>query len=104
MFKSRPDTIRKPPSEKRSAITRQTPLKAIRLHCLDCSQSAKTVLWCTCTDCNLWMFRFGRRPENMPKELVTPSLFVDSYVNEDDLPNGVENAVKYLREAKESTL
>lgn len=79
------------------ASSRQTPLEAVRKHCLDCSGfSAKSALWCTATDCNLWIFRFGRRPESMPKELVTPALFIDPHVNEDDLPNGVEAAAVFL--------
>ncbi len=32
----------------------------------------------------------------MAPELVTPALFVDPYVNEDDLPAGIENAVVYV--------
>jgi len=47
-------------------------------------------------DCNLWIFRFGRRPESLAKELVTPALFIDPDVNEDDLPNGIEAAAAYL--------
>ena len=84
-------------AKKTGAIPRQTPLEAVRKHCLDCSGfSAKSVLWCTCTDCNLWIFRFGRRPESMAPELVTPALFVDPSVIEDDLPNGLEAAAAFL--------
>lgn len=84
-------------AKKTGAIPRQTPLEAVRRHCLDCSGfSAKSVLWCTCTDCNLWIFRFGRRPESMPKELVTAALFIGPYAIEDDLPNGIEAAAAYL--------
>lgn len=40
-----------------------TPLKAIRLKCLDCCVgSAHEVELCPCQDCPLWMFRFGKNP------------------------------------------
>ena len=42
---------------------RITPIKAIRLHCLDCSNgSAYEVAHCPCTDCNLYQFRDGHIP------------------------------------------
>jgi hypothetical protein len=85
--------------KERAASPRQTPLEAVRKHCLGCSGfSAKTVLWCTCTDCDLWIFRFGRRPESMASELVTSALFIGQHVNEDNLPNGLEAAAAYLAE------
>jgi len=81
------------------ASPRQTPLEAIRGHCLNCSGfSFKTVLWCSCPDCNLWIFRFGRRPESMAPELVTAATFIGPDVNEDALPNGVEAAAVFLAE------
>lgn len=40
-----------------------TPLKAIRLKCLDCCiGSSNEVELCPCRDCPLWMFRFGKNP------------------------------------------
>ena len=40
-----------------------TPLKAIRLRCLDCcGYQVKEVRMCPCKDCALWPFRFGRNP------------------------------------------
>lgn len=40
-----------------------TPLKAIRLKCLDCCcGSAKEVKLCVCPDCSLFPFRFGKNP------------------------------------------
>ena len=41
------------------------PMKAIRAKCLDCccGQEAE-VRYCTCTDCPLWLFRFGFNPKN----------------------------------------
>ncbi len=86
-------------AHRKPASPRQTPLEAVRKHCLDCSGfSFKSVLWCPCTDCNLWIFRFGKRPESMPPELVTPATFIGPDVNEDDLPNGIEAAAAYLAE------
>jgi hypothetical protein len=41
-----------------------TPLKAIRLHCLDCSGgSTKEVRLCVISDCPLYPYRFGRNPK-----------------------------------------
>lgn len=41
-----------------------TPMKRIRLKCLDCSAgSAKEVRLCHATDCVLWPVRFGKRPK-----------------------------------------
>ncbi len=40
-----------------------TPLKAIRKKCLDCSYfQPKEVRKCTVIDCPLYPYRFGRRP------------------------------------------
>jgi len=40
-----------------------TPLKAIRKKCLDCSYyQPKEVRECTCIDCPIYPYRFGRRP------------------------------------------
>ena len=45
-----------------------TPLKAIRKKCLDCSYyQPKEVRECTCIDCPIYPYRFGRRPT---KEIV----------------------------------
>lgn len=40
-----------------------TPLKSIRLKCLDCCcNSPSEVALCPCEDCPLWEFRFGKNP------------------------------------------
>ena len=40
-----------------------TPIKAIRLKCLDCvCGSPQEVELCPCEDCPLWAFRFGKNP------------------------------------------
>jgi hypothetical protein len=40
-----------------------SPLKAIRNHCLDCSDnSAHEVKLCLVEQCNLYPFRFGKNP------------------------------------------
>lgn len=41
---------------------RETPLKAIRLHCLWCSRTSHEVGLCVSRQCPLWLYRFGRRP------------------------------------------
>ena len=48
------------------------PLKAIRRKCLDCCGSSKSVRFCTLdgihsTKCDLWPFRFGKRPSTIRK-------------------------------------
>ena len=64
-----------------------SPLKAIRLHCLDCvGGSAKLVRYCPCdgvhsTRCQLWPYRFGKRPETTKKRkgewFIEPGLMPD---------------------------
>lgn len=40
-----------------------TPLKAIRAKCLDCCcGNSAEVNRCPCTDCSLYVFRFGKNP------------------------------------------
>lgn len=40
-----------------------TPLKAIRLKCLECSAGQpKEVRLCPCIDCPLFLYRFGKNP------------------------------------------
>ena len=42
---------------------RISPIKAIRAKCLDCCcGQTNEVLLCTCTDCPLYVFRFGKNP------------------------------------------
>ena len=77
-----------------------TPIKTIRINCLECGGgSTKSVLWCTCPTCPFWTRRFGCRPESVAKELVDKKLHQSIiYTDEDDLPNGMDQAVKYLKE------
>ena len=44
-----------------------TPMKAIRLKCLDCSDTSSEVKHCPVTDCPLRPYRFGRRPTTVKK-------------------------------------
>ena len=37
-------------------------IKVIRLHCLECAGTPNEVKLCTCTDCNLYPYRFGKNP------------------------------------------
>lgn len=41
-----------------------TPIRAIRLKCLDCCGTANEIKLCTCKTCTLWPYRFGKRPKN----------------------------------------
>jgi len=40
----------------------KSPLKAIRLNCLECVGSANEVKLCTSKRCSLYEFRFGKNP------------------------------------------
>ena len=40
-----------------------TPLKAIRMKCLDCSGESRAEVWkCTIPDCPLYLYRLGKNP------------------------------------------
>lgn len=53
----------------------KSPLKAIRLKCLDCSyNSSNEVRLCPVTDCILYPFRFGKNPFRKRKEYSTEEL------------------------------
>ena len=44
--------------------TRLTPMRAIRMKCLDCCcDQVKEVRLCPCTDCSLYPYRLGHRPK-----------------------------------------
>lgn len=50
-------------------MMRTTPIKAIRLKCLDCCcGNANEVEMCPCTDCSLYQYRFGTNPAIKKKE------------------------------------
>jgi hypothetical protein len=52
-------------------LSHPTPLKAARLHCLECcGGSANEVRLCPAASCALWPFRFGRRPNAEEKGVV----------------------------------
>lgn len=45
--------------------TKLTPLKAIKLKCLDCSNyQLKEIRKCNIVECSLYKFRFGRKTKN----------------------------------------
>lgn len=44
-----------------------SPLKCIRLKCLDCSITSKEVRLCPVTDCSLYTYRFGHNPSRKNK-------------------------------------
>lgn len=53
-----------------NGIQAKTAIKAIRAKCLDCSGgSSKEVRLCPVTDCPLYPYRFGKRPETVRKRL-----------------------------------
>jgi hypothetical protein len=48
-----------------------TPLKAIRLKCLECcAESSNEVKVCHMKDCPLWAFRFGKNPYRVKRQLT----------------------------------
>ena len=64
-----------------------SPLRAIRLKCLDCCGTAKAVKFCTAdgvhsTRCPLWPLRFGVRPATAAKRygdaFLTPGRLPDA--------------------------
>jgi len=64
----------------------ESPVKAIRQHCLDCSGGlAKEVRLCTCPTCNLYPFRMGKNP----------------YLGKSMTPEQKAKAVERLRLARE---
>ena len=57
-----PDDDNAPVAEAATA-RRPSPLKALRLSCLDCCNgSVSEVALCNATSCAHWLFRFGRKP------------------------------------------
>ena len=72
-----------------------TPIKAIRKKCLDCSGTWKAVKYCPCdglnsTRCELWPFRFGKRPQTAAKyygaQFLDPQQMPDANDDIDSLP------------------
>ena len=54
-----------------------TPLRSIRLKCLDCCcDSALEVRLCPCTDCALHVYRFGTNPHRSKKGIESHSLTI----------------------------
>lgn len=46
-----------------------TPIRAIRLKCIDCmAGSAREVKLCPSDDCPLFGYRFGKRPETIKRQ------------------------------------
>lgn len=70
---------------------RITPIKAIRLHCLDCSNgSAYEVAHCPCTQCNLYQFRDGHIPWKKGMGPKNPT-FKKNYESSGGLDDGAED-------------
>ncbi|MBN1501949.1 hypothetical protein JW930_00255 [Candidatus Woesearchaeota archaeon] len=57
-----------------------TPMKAIRLKCVDCcAGQSLEIKACPCIDCSLWRYRLGRNPnykENKKNPYLNPKNFV----------------------------
>ena len=55
-------------------MSENSPLRAIRKKCLECSSgSFQEVKFCVVTDCELWPFRLGQRPNTARRK--QPELF-----------------------------
>ena len=68
------DFFGKSEPERKEAMNQKipSPLKAIRLKCMECSNySAYEVKHCPIQDCNLYAFRLGKNP-NIKKRMLTP--------------------------------
>jgi len=71
-------------------------LKAIRDHCRECCGGyEKAVTYCTCdgihsTRCDLWPYRFGKRPSVVRRKygagLLDPKTMPDAQASLEDLP------------------
>ena len=49
----------------------ETPLRAIKIHCIDCQGWQRTAVKdCPVTDCTLWAYRFGKRPSKELTDIV----------------------------------
>lgn len=49
----------------------KSPGKAIRAKCLECSNgNPNEVRYCPCTDCPLYVFRFGKNPYRTPRQMT----------------------------------
>ena len=71
-------------------MSKATPLKAIRAKCRDCScGSFKAVRFCSATDCPLWPYRLGLRPETARKrygaDVMDPEKMADASTPLEDL-------------------
>ena len=50
---------------------RTTPIKSIRLKCVDCSNGQLAeVRLCPVTECPIWLYRMGKRPKILEHQLV----------------------------------
>ena len=58
-----------------------TPLKVIRLKCLECSDGQPTeVRLCQVTNCPIWSWRFGKRPQTVAArrpDLLDPAFILE---------------------------
>ena len=60
---------------------RRTPLKAIRVKCLECQANKRSAIRiCESTDCSLFAFRMGRNPHRKGIGRVGGNLLLNSAV------------------------
>ena len=70
---------------KNLSTTKQTPLKAIRHHCIDCSGgSTKDVRNCIITDCPLYIYRMGTNPRRKGIGNSHPYLLKELAIDDND--------------------
>ena len=67
--------------ERTPTMKKDTPLKVIREKCLDCTVDNKAeVRLCQVTNCPIWSWRFGKRPETVAArrpELLDPAFILE---------------------------
>lgn len=66
-----------------------TPMKAIRLKCLDCcANQILEINKCHLTKCPLWRFRTGHRPKDVaPTDGIEDANILDEEIIEENIPD-----------------
>ena len=78
-----------------------TPVKAIRLKCLDCCcSSPKEITLCPVHDCSLYPYRFGRRPGAGKREMTPARMKALQRANEARLKSHDSNPASQGYEEK----
>jgi len=75
-----------------------TPVKAIRAKCMDCcANQSNEVKCCPCTDCPLWFYRLGKRPDTLRKK---KSPYIDPHLFEN---NSEKTSTTLIKEIEKKT-